>query len=175
MQFLSCSRGVTIPFLQQGRDNSGVENQPYIELRDVFPAPPQIDAPAGVPGKAAKFFVEASEDLRRGRDAAGVIGKCRSVLDICLKELDAKGEGRKKRIADLRARGVLTTSLADWAEKLWDDGNVAIHDLDGDAEEARQHVRFLELFFEVAFALPAQIEQAQGAQCEPGEEVDGPA
>lgn len=148
--------------LNSGVDGArSIEGSGQVELLEVFPETPEISVHETVPEAAKTFFVEAKEDLRSGRSPAGVISKCRSVLDLSLKELQANGAGRKARIADLRTRGLLTEALATWADRLWDDGNDAIHDLTGDASRALQHVRFLELFFEVAFALPAQVQDAQ--------------
>jgi hypothetical protein len=141
--------------------NIAIEGSRAAVLVAVYPPPQVFSAHDAVPENARVFFIEAQEDLQSGRAAAGIISKCRSVLDLCLKELRAEGAGRKARIADLRSKGLLTQSLGQWADQLWDDGNDAIHDLTGDHERARQHVTFLELFFEVAFALPAQVQSAQ--------------
>lgn len=140
-----------------------IEGTGNLELLQVFPTSTMTEVHSSVPAAASQFFMEAEEDLRNGRNAAGVINKCRSVLDLCLKQLGASGAGRKARIADLRTKGLLTLGLANWADRLWDDGNEAIHDLTGDEKQAREHVSFLRLFFSVAFALPAQVAAAQAA------------
>lgn len=146
-----------------------IESSRLVELLATFPRSTLVLVPEEVPTAAAEFYIEADEDLRAGRRAAGVISKCRSVLDLCLKDLNAVGKGRKARISDLRAKGLLTEGLANWAEELWDDGNDAIHDLTGDPEKAKQHVEFLGLFFQVAFQLPAQVEAAKGPKKEAAE------
>jgi hypothetical protein len=151
----------------------GVENTTVTTVA-IFPKPEHFGAPDAVPKNAGQLFVEAKEDLRSGRTPAGIIGKCRSILDVCLTELKAEGQGRKTRIADLHTKGILTKTLADWAQKLWDDGNPAIHEIIGDEDSARQHVAFLDLFFEVAFVLPAQVEAAKGGPT-PASEEEGAA
>lgn len=158
----SASGGTGSELLKGGpTKNNPVESSGAADLVRVYPPQPIYSVHSHVPEPARVFFVEALEDLRSRRSPAGVISKCRSVLDLCLKHLEAAGTGRKARIADLRAKGVLTQGLADWADELWDDGNDAIHDLTGDANRAAQHVKFLELFFEVVFALPAQVAAAK--------------
>jgi len=106
-----------------------------------------------IPENASLLFEEAKQDLSANRQPAGIIAKCRSILDVCLKELKANGKNRKDKIKNLQEMGILTKSLGEWADILWEDGN--------DIDQAGRHIKFLELFFEVAFALPKQIEQSQ--------------
>ena len=51
--------------------------------------------------------------------------------------------------------------MYEWGMKLWDDGNGAIHDVESDESNARAHLDYLRLFFEVAYRLPAQIADAE--------------
>jgi hypothetical protein len=144
---------------------AGVEALQFeVELLTTFPGPDVADVPVSVPPKAAALFIEASDGLKSGRGPAGLIGHCRSVLDVCLRERGADGKTRRAQIGNLRDRGLLTESLAAWAEQLWSDGNEAIHEIEGSAELAQQHVAFLKLFFEVAYRLPEQVAASQAPE-----------
>lgn len=142
-------------------DAMGIDSWQTIKLIGTFPPAKSPVAPIEVPVAAGQFYSEAKEDLMAGRTAAGIIAKCRSVLDLCLKDLNASGKSRRERITDLASRGLLTAGLSEWSQRLWDDGNDAIHDLVGSKERAAEHIRFLELFFEVTYELPAQVARAQ--------------
>lgn len=89
-------------------------------------------------------------------------------------ESDSEG-GRRTRIDNLAARGIITKDIATWSHDLWDDGNDAIHDLDADMDTAIEHVEFLKLFFEVAFVLPAKIAASKNSEPEGAQPVDEPA
>ncbi|GAA0212896.1 hypothetical protein GCM10009081_29530 [Brevundimonas nasdae] len=81
----------------------------------------------------------------------------RACLDVALKNLGESDGGRRTRINKLLSRGIITTSIAAWAQSLWEEGSDAVHDLDAEIDRAIEHVEFLKLFFEVAFGLPARI------------------
>jgi hypothetical protein len=121
-----------------------------------------------LPEKIRKAFVFAQEDAARGRNPAGVMAGARGCLDVALKELGEETGGRRERINNLSANGTITTGIATWAQTLWEEGSDAVHDLDATIERAREHVEFLELFFEVAFVLPAKIERASHIANEDG-------
>jgi hypothetical protein len=120
-----------------------------------------------IPARAMELFSETSEDQNRGRDAARIISTCRTILDICLKDLGEGSGSRKARIRKLHESGKITASMASWAGTLWDDGNDAVHDGAGDANGAREHIEFLRIFFEVCYALPNQITAARNPVADP--------
>lgn len=120
----------------------------------------QIDFLGDLPQKIREPFQAAAEDAARHRNAAGILAVCRGCLDVALKELGQTSGGRRERIGNLAQAGLLTNGLAEWAQKLWDDGNDAVHDLEATIDKAIDHVEFLKLFFEVAFALPERIKRA---------------
>jgi hypothetical protein len=111
-----------------------------------------------LPEKIRAPFVFAQEDAARRRNAPGVLSTARGCLDVALKELGQTTGGRRERINNLAAEGIITKGIAAWAQQLWEDGSDAVHDLDADMDRAIEHVEFLELFFEVAFSLPARIQ-----------------
>jgi hypothetical protein len=116
---------------------------------------------AFLPERIRQPFSVASEDARRRRNPAGLMAVARGCLDVALKELGETQGGRKKRIENLAAQGVVTKSIAEWANRLWEDGNDAVHDLEADIDVAIEHIKFLDLFFEVAFKLPLQVKAAE--------------
>jgi len=140
------------------------KNGVNLDVIDTFPnyfdIPPQI----GVPERALTIFKEAHEDLTRKRDPARIISTCRSVLDVCLKDLGAQGKSRRDRIQNLLTQGKLTDSLASWGNKVGDDANYAVHDATGDHETAKQHIDFLILFFEICYSLPEKISDASSGK-----------
>lgn len=127
-----------------------------------LPAPVAPTASKHVPIDAADLYIEAVQDLQAKRKAAGIISKCRSILDVCLTDRGFGTGTRRQRIVAMRDAKMLTADLADWAENLWDDGNPAVHEIKGNEDKARQHVEFLRLFFEVVYDIPAQVIASRG-------------
>ena len=133
--------------------------------------PQQFIADKHIPDKIRKAFVYLQEDAAKKRNAAGLMSGARTCLDVALKELGETEGSRRSRINNLAARGIITSSIDSWAQDLWSEGSDAVHDLEADIDRALEHVEFLKLFFEVAFALPARIaaaahEPADGAETE---------
>lgn len=113
-----------------------------------------------LPTKVRDAFVFIQEDALQKRNPAGIMSGARGCLDVALKSLGEIDGGRRGRINNLLARGLVTASIAAWAQTLWEEGSDAVHDLDAEIDRAIEHVEFLKLFFEVAFGLPARIAQA---------------
>lgn len=122
-----------------------------------YPETPRFDAHPSWPELIRQPFVEMQEDVRRKRTPAFIISGCRTILDVATKDLGGVGKNIFDRVADLRAKGLLTGALGDWADEIRKRGNDAVHDLEGDAESARQFVEFLRLFLHVAYELPESI------------------
>lgn len=72
--------------------------------------------------------------------------------------MGATGRDLRGRIDDLRTKGLITQGIADWAHATRTAGNEAVHELGGTAAEAREMVKFVRQFLDVAFTLPATIE-----------------
>jgi hypothetical protein len=116
-----------------------------------------VDRFEHVPPIIAETFVFVQEDAQRRRNAAGIMSGARSCLDVALKHLGEIEGGRRDRINNLAAKGIITAAIAAWSQNLWQEGSDASHDLQADMPRALEHVAFLKLFFEVAFELPAKI------------------
>ncbi|MCM0751205.1 hypothetical protein DEA98_07010 [Brucella pseudogrignonensis] len=119
-------------------------NQHPIDRHDTNPAC-QYDTRNST-GKGKELWPHTLMSLERGDPPSRIVSECRSIMDVCLKELGATQGGRRQRIAHLKASHVLTEDLAAWGEFLWDDGNDAVHDIEATHEDARKHVEYLKLF-----------------------------
>ncbi len=137
-------------------------NETDVALRTVMIETVPDSAPGSatfrhVPTLVADAFRFVQEDAGRRRNAPGIMSGARSCLDVALKGLGQTTGGRRERINNLATAGLLTASIAAWAQELWEEGSDATHDLQADMDRAIEHVDFLRLFFEVAFELPAKI------------------
>jgi hypothetical protein len=144
--------------------NGPVKGEDFSKIVTVLrqsPSPATV-LPPEVPADIAAVIMELEEDFARGRNQGRVLAGCRSVLDVCLKLLDGgQTGGRAQRIAALAAKGDLTTDIAEWAKRLWIDGNDGVHELSATGHPVQEHLKFLRLFVEVAFAIPARIRSGQ--------------
>jgi hypothetical protein len=125
-----------------------------------IPSAGTFEANDGLPEAIRQPFADIQEDAMKRRNAPGVMATARACLDVALKALGETQGGRVQRIQNLQNKGILTSSLSEWANKLWADGNDAVHDLEAKMDDAIEHVEFLKLFFEVVFVLPNKIDQA---------------
>ncbi|WP_171380155.1 DUF4145 domain-containing protein [Brucella pseudogrignonensis] len=137
-------------------------SQTNIQLIGTIPTPLANTTPETAPAKVKELWPHTLMSLERGDPPSRIVSECRSIMDVCLKELGATQGGRRQRIAHLKASHVLTEDLAAWGEFLWDDGNDAVHDIEATHEDARKHVEYLKLFFSVAFDLPADVRKRRG-------------
>lgn len=144
-----------------GQGNAAIDAALNSVRISTFPEPLGIAPSSTLPEKIRRPFQEIQEDVARKRNAPGVMAISRGCLDVALKLLKEENGGRVDRINNLRDKGLLTASLAEWAQKLWKDGSDAVHDLEATNESAAEHVEFLKLFFQVVFELPAQVVKAQ--------------
>jgi hypothetical protein len=124
------------------------------------PSPLAVVPNDALPVLVREPFVFIQEDAIRRRNPTGIMSGARSCLDVVLKDLGQNSGGRRSRIQNLCNEKIITQSIADWAQKLWEDGNDATHDLTANIDRAIEHVEFLKLFFEVVYALPKRIAAA---------------
>ena len=113
-----------------------------------------------LPVRVREVFQEIEEDAQKRRNAVGILSGARGCLDVALKALGEVEGGRRQRIDRLADQGLITKGIATWSHRLWKEGSDAVHDLSASIDEAIEHVAFLRLFFEVAFALPGRIARA---------------
>jgi len=137
------------------------------QLIDVFPKPVSLSAPDHTPPRAAMAFVEAKDNLGRGRFDTSVM-LCRKVLDIATRELlgnDSKDEKLVKRISMLHGKGLITDQMKEWAHIVRIDSNGAVHsDEEFSKEDAQEMIGFTEVFLLYAFTLPDMVESKKQNQ-----------
>lgn len=156
---LAAARGFVNRATQHSAHSQNFRLEGPCQVIAVYPEAPRIDAHPSWPEEIKQPFVEMLEDVRRNRTPAFIITNCRTILDVATKHLGGEGKSIFDRIEDLRAKGLLTGSLADWAHRIRQRGADAVHDLVGDAETARQLVEFIRLFLHVAYELPEMIRE----------------
>jgi len=137
------------------------------QLVDIFPKPVTLSAPDHTPHRAAMAFVEAKDNLGRGRFDTSVM-LCRKVLDIATRELlgnDSKDEKLVKRISMLHGKGLITDQMKEWAHIVRIDSNGAVHsDEEFSKEDAQEMIGFTEVFLLYAFTLPDMVENKKQNQ-----------
>lgn len=139
--------------------------QGNFEVIEVVPRRLGTRLAATVPAEIKAAWPDLLEDVARHRNAAGVLTTCRGILEISLRALEADGSASTRakrstldaRIDRLRAAGVITATLAEWAHEIRLDGNQSAHELVGDPRKAAAYAQFLETFLDVAFGLPERI------------------
>lgn len=136
-------------------------------LVTVYPAIETHAAPDNTPPRAADAFVEAKDNLKRGRFDTSVM-ICRKTIDIATRNLlgdDSKDEKLVKRISMLHGKGLITEQMRDWAHIVRIDSNGAVHsDEEFTKDEAEEMIGFTEVFLLYAFTLPAMVAVKQAAQ-----------
>ncbi|MFV8979827.1 DUF4145 domain-containing protein [Serratia fonticola] len=135
----------------------------------IFPKPESHVAPEKTPSKAAQSFIEAKDNIQRGRYETAVM-LCRKVMDIATRNLlgdESKNETLVKRISVLHGKGVITDQMKDWAHIVRIDSNGAVHsDEEFTQEEAEEMIGFTEVFLIYSFTLPAMVSAKQTAKTE---------
>lgn len=130
-------------------------DSPVIILRH-YPAGDVFEAPADVPERIGAVFIEAQENLTRGRFETCIL-LCGKVLDIATKDMDPawKLERRLKKLSD---DGKITSEMASWAEEIRLDRNDAVHAEGGFTKsDAEEIVGFTQAFLTYVFTLPALV------------------
>lgn len=129
-----------------------VNNHQQFQVLQTYPAVEGVKSPQSTPERASKFFIEAKEDFARGRFETSAMN-CRKVIDIATKTLHVGDEDKLvRRISALRATGLITQEMADWAHIVRIDTNGAVHsDEEFTHEEVDQLLKFTEVFLTYAF------------------------
>ena len=127
-----------------------LETSPPVDVLAIHPSWPAV---------ARDQLPELVQDLRDGRNSARILAGARTVLDTVLRDLlgDEMNNGRPAAIRSLAEQGVLTESIAAWAQRLWREGSDAAHEGRGSRGQAIDHIEFLKMLLQVAYSLPSQI------------------
>lgn len=135
----------------------------YFFMYSSYPEAMRDEAPASVPDKIHATFLKALDNRSRGHFDVAVM-LCGKVLDLATKDMDQTWS-LEKRLKKLANEGKLAPQMADWAEEMRLDRNVAAHhDDDFTAEEAGQIIEFCRAFLTYVYTLPAMIEQRRNAR-----------
>lgn len=133
-------------------------------LLTVHPKPETHVAPDNSPQKAAESFVEAKDNIQRGRYETAVM-LCRKVMDIATRRLlgdESKNETLVKRISMLHGKALITDQMKDWAHIVRIDSNGAVHsDEEFTQVEAEEMIGFTEVFLIYSFTLPEMVKAKQ--------------
>jgi hypothetical protein len=132
---------------------------PRHRVLNVFPTPKPIEAPASVPDKVARSFIEAATS-RRAKLWNPACAAYRRTMELGLKAMSPDIEAWKleKRIDKLAAEHRITPELQTWAHELRLDGNEALHgDEDATEEMADQMHHLCWFLLTYLYTLPSQV------------------
>ena len=129
-----------------------------LEIIEAYPKPAEPDADPHWPEKIVRLFKDAQNMMYEKKTPSLITGACRTVLDISTKELGATNKTLFDRINKLRTDGIITDPIRDWAHSIRLDGNSAVHEGEGEENDAKEYVEFLRMFLNMTFSLPARIE-----------------
>lgn len=140
------------------------DSQEKYTLLTIHPSPQAHTAPENTPVRAAQAFLEAKDNIQRGRYETAVM-LSRKVIDIATRSLlgdESKDEKLVKRISCLHGKGLITAQMKDWAHIVRIDSNGAVHsDEEFSKEEADEVIGFTEVFLIYSFSLPAMVDAKQ--------------
>lgn len=134
------------------------------ELINVYPQIEEHSAPENSPLRASDSFIEAKDNLKRGKFDTAVM-LCRKTIDIATRSLlgdDSRDEKLVKRIEILHGRDLITKQMKDWAHIVRIDSNGAVHsDEEFTKQEADEMIGFTEVFLIYSFTLPEMVKVKQ--------------
>jgi len=145
---------------RQIQELSGNVLSPPHSVLNVFPAPKPIEAPASVPDKVARSFIEAASN-RRSKLWNTACAAYRRTMELGLKAMSPDIDAWKleKRIDKLAAEHRITPELQTWAHELRLDGNEALHGDEDATEEMTEQMHHLCWFLlTYLYTLPSQVE-----------------
>lgn len=129
-----------------------------------------------VPDDISADAKEAADCYRASAWKATVM-MCRRVVQAACIEQGAKKGNLEVQIDDLKAKGLLTAPLAQWAHQIRYFGNYGAHpDEDfGDVtkEDAAQMIEFVRTFLRYLYEMPALIKDAQARSGKPKAQATG--
>lgn len=123
----------------------------------LFPAPQENNFHQAWPSRVQRLVPDIERALQAHLDPSIAIATCRTVIDVCMKDLGGEGRDIFSRINDLLKKGVITKPIADWAHQVRLLGADATHDAEGTEEDAKELLRFIRFFLQAAYELGAEI------------------
>ena len=134
----------------------------------IYPEPQSLVAHPAWPDRVKKLMPDIDKMLQQHFEPSIVISTSRTVIDVCMKDLEGEGRDIFGRINDLLEKGLITKPIADWAHKVRILGRDATHDADGSREEARDLVNFIHFFLRATYELSAEVRSADQHRCDVG-------
>lgn len=140
---------------------SGVANTRFdMDELTIYPEPPEPVAHKSWPEKAQRLMIDIDRMVQQGMDPSIIIATCRTVIDLCTKDLGGEGTNIFSRINALLAKGIITKPIADWAHKIRSLGADATHDAEGTDDEAAEFASFLKFFLKASYELSFDMKKA---------------
>lgn len=139
-----------------------------VHVLDVWPQPSVIDAPAHLPDKVLRAYMDAA-NARRVELWNPACGAYRRCMELALKAFAPDVEAWKieKRIDKLAAEHRITPDLKTWAHELRLDGNEAVHGDEDATQEITDQMHHLTYFLlTYLYTLPKQVEAARTRRTE---------
>jgi hypothetical protein len=133
-----------------------VDPQPEREIHQ-YPVSTLIGDQSKIPAKVRDAWLEAERCLSAG--AANACGTMtRRAVDALAQDKGAKGKDLFERLADLKAKGLITPDLWDWAEEIRTAGKVGAHPEweEMTPEEADYALRFLREIIRYVYINPSE-------------------
>jgi hypothetical protein len=112
------------------------------------------------PDDIGTYWLEAKRSIEAQNWTAAAL-MARSALQLIARLNDAKGENLKQELDDLAARGIILTTMREWADEIRYLGNEGAHPKPGstgaDVKNAKDVVEFLTTLMTVMYDLPKKI------------------
>lgn len=162
----SCTRQALINHLSQLVTQTKLVDPLIVEDDEIniIPKLPAAYDHESWPEEIRREFRDIQDFVTEKRSPSLIISGCRTIIDVSAKKLEGEGKNIASRIDDLREKSVITQAIADWAHHIRVLGADATHDAGGTDEEAAELVAFLREFLNIAFTIPADIQQKKLSQ-----------
>lgn len=135
----------------------------HLTVRAIWPEPPLIDAPAHLPERVLRAYLDAAR-ARRVQLWNPACSAYRRCMELALKEFAPDVEAWKieKRIDKLAAEHRITRDIKEWAHELRLDGNEAVHGDEDATQEITDQMHHLTYFLlTYLYTLPQQVVNAR--------------
>lgn len=140
-----------------------------ISIERTYPDSPTFDVPASVPENVASAYVDGLKALDAGLYAAAAF-QFRQSLERAVRQFVPEGsDGLKARIRRLDAEHQVPAAVISLAHTVRAEGNLAVHEENWTADEARRLAEFARLLFVYIFTLPAEVAAVASERGNPAE------
>jgi len=143
------------------RGSGATVTTPVFGIVEQYPQINEPDTDPRWPDSIRRKFSDAQRMQQQQMSPSIILTTCGTVLELAMKALDQSDSRTSlfKRIENLHTAGVITSPIKDWAHDIRLDRNDAVHDGEGDENDAVEYIEFLKMFFNMAFSLPNRIKE----------------